>query len=86
MKALGLRFERRDAKLLRQLAARVRGGEFGEASSNVFEQAARAAESGEPLEVYYDEPVEVVQLAASYIPYGVTRPVIEELSGHNARR
>lgn len=81
MRKLGLRFERRDTKLLRFLAERVRAGELGEQAANVFEQAARAAESGEPLEVFYADPIEVVQMAALYTVYGVTRPVIEELSG-----
>lgn len=80
-KRLGLRFAHRDTKLLRFLASRVRNGEMGGQAANVFEQAALAAESGEPLVVYYNDPAEVVQMAAAYIRYGVTRPVIEELHG-----
>ena len=79
---LGLRFDRRDATRLRAWAARVRNGELGaEASANTYEQAARAAESGEPLEVYCTDPMEVVQMAALYTAHGFTRPVIEELNG-----
>lgn len=78
---LGLRFHRRDAPLLRTLASRVRNGELGEnANVNTFEQAARAAESGEPLEVICEEPIEAVQMAALYTLHGCSQPVIEELS------
>ena len=80
-KRLGLRFARHDTKLLRFLASRIRNGELGGQAANVFEQAALAAETGEPLVVYCDDPIEVVQMAAAYIRDGVTRPVIEELNG-----
>lgn len=78
---LGLRFERKDARQLRFLAGRVRAGELGEQAANVFDQAARAAALGEPLEVYCTDPYEAVQMAVAYMRYGITRPVIEELSG-----
>ena len=78
---LGLRFDRRDVPRFREWAGRVRNGELGpDASVNTFEQAARAAESGEVLEVFCSEPIEVVQLAASYTVMGFRQPVIEELS------
>jgi hypothetical protein len=79
----GLRFERRDVRLLRSLADAVRKGErgLGEQAANVFEQAALAAESGEPLELHCTDPMEAVEMAVAYVRYGVTRPVIEELSG-----
>jgi hypothetical protein len=54
---------------------------MGGQAANVFEQAARAAESGEPLILYCEDPVEAVQMAAAYITYGITRPVIEQLNG-----
>ena len=79
---LGLRFDRRDAPGLRAWAGRVRNGELGpDANANTYEQAARAAESGEPLEVYCSDPIEVVQMAALYTAHGFTQPVIEELNG-----
>lgn len=78
---LGLRFHRGDAKLLYTLAARVRNGEMGAQAANVFEQAARAAASGEPLELHCDDPMEAVEMAVEYVRHGVTRPVIEELNG-----
>lgn len=77
---LGLRFKRRDARRLRALAAQVRNGELGGEASNVFTQAAIAAETGEPLQLHCTDPIEAVQMAAAYIRYGVSRPVIEELS------
>lgn len=84
MLKLGLRFERRDEKLLRFLADRVRNGELGEQAANVFEQAAMAAESGEPLILYCTSPLEAVQMAVEYVRHGVTRPVIEDLNGAQA--
>lgn len=80
-KALGLRFAREDARTLRSLAAAVKSGEMGQQSVNVFQQAALAAESGEPMIVYHDDPIEVVEMAAMYIHHGCHRPVIEQLNG-----
>jgi len=80
-KALGLRFRKEDARTLRALAAAVRSGEMGQQSVNTFEMAAIAAETGEPMIVYHDDPMEVVEMAAAYIRYGCHRPVIEQLSG-----
>jgi hypothetical protein len=77
---LGLRFQRTDLQLLRFLAERVRGGELGGQAANTFEQAARAAETGEPLEVFCDDPAEVAEMAALYVLHGVSQPVIEELA------
>jgi hypothetical protein len=82
MIVLGLRFKRRDAGRLRALAAQVRSSELGGHSAKVFTEAARAAELGEPLELHCTDPIEAVQMAAAYVQFGVTAPVIEELSGH----
>jgi len=80
---LGMRFKRTDAAKLRFLASRVQAGDLGKhTSANVFTQAAMAAETGEPLEVHCDDPMEVVQMAALYTRLGISQPVIEELSGH----
>ena len=76
---LGLRFDRRDVRRLRALAAQVRNGELGGQAANVFDQAARAALLGEPLELHCTDPMEAVQMAVAYVRFGVTRPVIEEL-------
>lgn len=80
-KALGLRFAREDVPTLRALAAAVRSGEMGQQSVNTFEQAAIAAESRQPMIVYHDDPMEVVEMAAFYIGHGCRQPVIEQLSG-----
>jgi hypothetical protein len=77
---LGLRFEPRDRRLLRYLAGRVRQGDLAGQAANVFEQAALAAETGEPLELWCTEPIEAVHMALAYSQYGVTAPTIEELS------
>jgi hypothetical protein len=81
MIVLGLRFKRRDAPHLRSLASRVRSGDMSGHGAAIFDQAALAAESGQPLELHCADPVEAVQMAVAYIKFGVTRPVIEELSG-----
>lgn len=81
MDRLGLRFQRRDAPHLRRLEAMVKNGELGGEAASVFGNAALAAETGEPLIVYCNEPREVVEMAVAYIRYGVNRPVIEQLSG-----
>lgn len=80
-KTLGLRFSRQDVLLLRKLADTVRSGEMTGQSVNVFEQAARAAESGEPMVIYHDDPIEVVEMAALYLRHGCHQPVIEQLNG-----
>jgi hypothetical protein len=78
---LGLRFTKRDGPLLRSLAESVRNGELGSQAVAVFENAASAAENGEPLIVHHDDPSEVAEMAAAYAKHGVSRPVIEQLSG-----
>jgi hypothetical protein len=78
---LGLRFDRRDAPRLREWARRVRNGELGPHENvGTYQLAAEAAETGEPLLIEAQEPMEVVQLAAAYTLMGFRQPVIEELS------
>lgn len=77
---IGLRFDRRDAQALRRLAARVRNGEIvGDHAT--FHSAAIAAERGEPLIVYCDQPVEALLMAKLYVQLGIRRPAVEELTG-----
>lgn len=76
---LGLRFHQRDIPRLGELAAQIRNGEM-QGSASTYEQAIVSARTGEPLEVYCDDPMEVVQMAAGYVVLGVSQPVIEELS------
>jgi hypothetical protein len=77
---LGLRFKKSDGPVLRYLADRVRNGELGPHTSiDVFDNAAEAAEMGQPLEVRCDDPLEVAEMAALYTRLGTSQPVIEDL-------
>lgn len=76
---VGLRFKRSQARILRNLAARVRNGEIANGHAAVFEQAAQAASTGEPLIVVCKDPMEAQMMAAGYAQYGVVAPTIEEL-------
>lgn len=78
---IGLRFHRSDAKLLFALAQRVRRGELGAGHASVFEHAAEAAWTGEPLIVQCLHSSEAHVMADGYVRYGVRRPAIEELTG-----
>jgi len=78
---IGLRFRRSDARLLRDLADRVRQGEMGEQHVSTFRDAADAAATGEPLIVLCEEPFEAEMMADGYARFGVPRPAIEELTG-----
>lgn len=76
---IGLRFDRSEAPKLRALADRVKADDL---TSDVaaFEQAALAAESGEPLRVVCQNLEEVYRMVAGYILQGIKRPAIEELN------
>lgn len=78
---VGFRFDRRDAAILRSLSARVRAGELDNHHAAVFENAASAAETGEPLIVECENQAEALLLADGYSRFGVSRPVIDELAG-----
>ncbi|HEY0644835.1 MAG TPA: hypothetical protein VGD39_15515, partial [Nocardioides sp.] len=70
---------RRDAQRLRDLAARIRAGEIPNHHASLFDSAARSAASGEPLIVRCTDPVEALQMAEGFVPYGVERPAVEAL-------
>lgn len=78
---VGFRFDRRDASLLRGLGARVRSGELSNHHAAVFDNAAAAAETGEPLIVECEDKTEALLLADGYPRFGVSRPTIDELAG-----
>ncbi len=82
MVRVGLRFDRRDANVLRALAARVRAKELGDRAVSTFASAAQSAALGEPLIVLCDHPAEAQIMADGYVRYGVRRPAVEELTGH----
>lgn len=77
---IGLRFDRRDARALRQLAARAQRRELGEEAVTTFAAAAEAAETGEPLIVVCESRLEPDLMAAGYVRFGIRRPVLDELS------
>jgi hypothetical protein len=82
---VGLRFNRKDAKLLRSYADRIKAGEpLGDYGT--FHSAALAAESGEPLIVYCQTPDDANLMADGYVLWGATRPAIEELTGDRPPR
>lgn len=77
---VGLRFRYRDARVLRALAQRIRTGDL-KGDIATFEQAATAAECGEPLEVHCTNLMEAQLVAGGYIRCGVTPTAIETLDG-----
>lgn len=77
---VGLRFASKDTRRLKTLAAQVRNGELlGDVAT--YEEAAKSAESGEPLIVMCEDPTEAVLMAELYVRVGVSRPAVEELTG-----
>lgn len=81
---LGLRFDRRDFRLLRELAQRVRRNEI-QGDAGTFELAAQAAATGEPLIVICQTPEEAHIMAAGYARIGCRQVAVEHLSGDRAR-
>lgn len=75
---VGLRFSPRDLTRLKHIAAR--GIEEG-IDVELFDKAAEATEHGEPLIVFCDDPDQAQRMAWGFQPWGIERPVIEELNG-----
>jgi hypothetical protein len=76
---IGLRFRRSDVARLRQIVehyANVNGVDV-----SLFDKAREATEHGEPLIVLCDTPEEALQMAFGFMPWGIERPVIEDLNG-----
>lgn len=80
----GLRFEASEAPKLRVLADRVKATDL-RADVSTFEQAALAAENGEPLVVHFTDSKEVLFMVAGYVRNGIAQPTIEELNGSFSR-
>jgi hypothetical protein len=78
---VGLRFNRRDARKLRTLGNQVRSGELDNRHAVLFDNAANAAKTGEPLIVECRDKAEALLMADGFPLYGVMRPVIDELAG-----
>jgi hypothetical protein len=81
----GLRFNTSEAPKLQALADRVKAADL-RADASTFEQAAFAAETGEPLVVHFTDPNEVLFMIAGYVRHGIVQPAIEELNGSFASR
>ncbi len=77
--AVGLRFRRRDADALRDIAQRIRSADLQGLDVSTFEQAALAADLGEPLQVICSHPDEAIAMAELYSRLGVERPSVEAL-------
>lgn len=85
-KRIGLRFRKSQARILRNVVHRIRSGDMAsrterEQAVNLFEQAAKAASTGEPLIVVCSDPVEAIAIADGFTRWGVVRPAVEELNG-----
>jgi hypothetical protein len=76
---IGMRFDRRDERLLRELAERAKRRELGVQAQSVFASAADAASTGEPLIVECESVIEAAVMAAGYVRFGVREPVLDSL-------
>jgi hypothetical protein len=83
---VGLRFHPTDARRLREIAQRIRAGELGKQHVGLFDKAADAAQTGEPLIVQCTDPVEAIVMADAFPSWGVGRPVVEELNSSTHSR
>lgn len=84
MPRVGLRFPRSQARPLRNIAERIHARELGAEHAALFESAAEAARTGEPLIVQCHDALEAVMIADGFPRWGIVRPAIEELSGTGA--
>ena len=72
----GLRFDRRDVKLLNNMADFAESN--GKADVSLFRKAALATERGDVLTVHCVKPDEAVALAHRFSEVGVRLPLIED--------
>ena len=77
----GLRFRRGDARVLRNHVEELKRHGIDRSHISLFENAALAAENGEPLQVQAQTIDEVQSIASAFTFYGLRRPVIDDLSG-----
>lgn len=77
---IGLRFAPTDARRLHHLAQRARNDELGGQAVSLFNAAAKAAHTGEPLIVHCEHPLEAVEIADGFTLYGINRPAVEALA------
>jgi hypothetical protein len=77
---IGLRFRRSMKAPLRNLVERMKSEGIDPEHISLFEQAAEAARTGEPLIVICAEPMEAELMAAAFPAWGIVKPNIEQLS------
>lgn len=81
---VGMRFDPRDAPLLRRLADEIKRGEVvGDAQ--IYESAEIAALAGEPLKVVCDDQIEARLMVAGFVRQGCRPPSLERLTGHRPK-
>lgn len=76
----GLRFNRAQARVLRNLHDRVVGEGLSEHDAGLYLLAAQSCEQGEPLVVKCSSRDEVEEMAAVFARLGVRRPTVEDLN------
>lgn len=75
---MGLRFRRGQARVIRNLADRLKPqGPKATAHVELFEKAAESAEEGVPLIVRCSHPAEATEMADLFTLYGLGRPAVE---------
>jgi hypothetical protein len=77
---IGLRFDRSETRALNKLADRARQRDIAGMHAAIFDQAAQAASTGEPLIVVCSNPIEAALIAHGYTRFGIRAPVIEGLT------
>lgn len=77
---VGLRFDPRDERALRELTQRATAQELPANDVALFREAALAAHTGEPLIVQADSVEEVVAMADGFTMFGVRRPALDALA------
>lgn len=76
---IGLRFRKSQKSILRNIADRMKSENIDTEHVTLFEQAAEAARTGEPLEVICGDPIEAVLMARAFPDWGVVEPTVETL-------
>lgn len=77
---LGLRFSKSQARVLRNLADQLRSTRAPGVDISLFDKAAESAARCEPLEVWCQDPSEVLMMAELFVRLGVKRPAIDDLT------
>lgn len=78
---VGLRFDRSEIPLLRDIAEQLKAERRGVEDVSLFEKAADSAEMNEPLIVLCSNKQEAERMAHGFTRWGIERPAIDELNG-----